>query len=183
VDASPTGLPWIDAVGAGLLILLAASGLWSGLWKQLMRTSGLAAAILVPRALAPGLAPQLASALPDLTERLAYGLLWAILFLTTLLAAGLLVRLGTKGLNALNLRFLDRLLGALLGLVTGLMVHGVVLLLLCQFAPAAWTRETLEGTTSLTLLDTLARRAELLLDAESMERICPWLDPIPGHIR
>ncbi|MAE29188.1 MAG: hypothetical protein CMJ87_09455 [Planctomycetes bacterium] len=183
MDPAPTGLAWIDTLGCGLLILLAIGGFWSGLWRQVMRTAGLVAAVLVPRAAAPLLAPRLGELLPDLSERSLTTVAWVVLFLVTLVLAGLLVSLGTKSLEVLHLRFLDRLLGSLVGLATGLVLHGVLLLILCQLAPPAWAHQTLEETHSLELLDVLARRAELILDEGSLELICPWLEPIPGRVR
>ncbi len=178
-----SGLAWIDTLGIGLLILLALGGFWSGLWRQVMRAAGLVEAVLVPRALAASLVPYATGILPELSPRSATTVAWVTLFLVTLVVAALLVRLGTKSLEVLRLRLVDRLLGSLVGLATGLVLHGVLLLILCQLTPPAWAQDTLVGTHSLNLLDILARRAEVLLDEESLEVICPWLDPIPGRVR
>jgi membrane protein required for colicin V production len=66
-----------------------------------------------------------------------------IIFLAVLILAGLLGRLARWAMKKAGLTTIDRLLGAVLGLVRGLLVVAVILVAMTAFAPAArWLDES-----------------------------------------
>jgi membrane protein required for colicin V production len=159
-----TGLAWIDWLGLGLLALFLVLGAVRGLWWQVMRLAGLALAIAVARAFGPLLEPRVSSLLgPDFSPRVAYGLVWVTLFIAALAVAALLGHLGRRALEAMQLGLADRFWGALVGALTGVLMHVALLVVLVQLAPEPWLRETLTDTGSERVLLAVGRRWQLVL--------------------
>ena len=114
----------LDIALITLLVVPAMLGLFKGLVNVAVAFIGLWLGFVVAGLLAPSLAPALGRRLGQgpLTEIVAYGLL----FVGTLLAAGLLGLLVTRSLRAMDLQWVNRLAGALTGLCCGLLLGGVV---------------------------------------------------------
>ncbi len=172
-------LPWIDMVGLGLVGLFLVLGLVRGLWWQVIRLLGVATAVGLARVLSPRLTPTVAESFPELSASITYGLVWFALFVSGLVVASLLGLIGKRALEAMQLGIVDRVGGGLAGVVTGLLFHSAVLVVLCGLGSDGWTERTMEGTKSALLLDTLTRRAPLIMHVEAAERVVPWV--FAGH--
>jgi uncharacterized membrane protein required for colicin V production len=176
-DASAGGLRWIDLLGLAVLTLFLVLGAMRGLWWQLVRLLGIVASVSVARALAPRLSPKLASLLPGLSPFLANGLAWLAILIACMIAVSMIGRLGHATLEAAQLGKFDRVGGALAGLASGVLVHAVILLCLCQVATSAWTVATVRGTRSQDLLDVVADHFPMLLDARAAESVRQIREP------
>jgi len=169
-EAASNGIAWIDQVGLGLVGLFLILGIWRGLWWQVIRLLGVVAAV----ALARSLTPRFSAAVEEATEfsaELSHGLVWFGLFLAGLIVASLLGMIGKKALEAMQLGLVDRAGGAFAGALTGLLLHSVVLVVICGLGTDTWSAGAIEGTRSAILLDTLSRKAPLLLDSYAAERL------------
>lgn len=170
-------LAWIDLVGLSLLAGLALLGFVRGLWWQVVRLLGLAAAVFCARGLTPTLAPRFTEWFPDMPERLAQGLVWFALFVAGLVVVSLFGLIGKKSLEVMQLGLADRLGGALAGVATAAVLHAAFLVLLLQLGPEEWTQDAMRDARSRTLLDSVARKVPLVVDAGTAERLEPWLAP------
>ena len=158
-------LATIDQVGLGIVVGLLILGLWRGLWWQVMRLLGLVGAVLCARWMAPKLAPRLSNQFPDLDERLAAGLPWLLVFLLGLAAAVGLAALGRRLIEALQLGLIDRTLGAVVGALSGALVHAALVAAIAQLAPAKIIEVELRNTWSEGLLEFVGRRFPIVVDA------------------
>ncbi|MBL8859509.1 MAG: CvpA family protein [Planctomycetes bacterium] len=166
---------WLDVLGLVVVGFFLLMGAYRGMWWQVIRLLGIVAAVSVARAAAPRLAPQFAAAFPDISERVATGIVWTLVILLGLLAIALVGRLGKVTLDAAHMGSIDRVGGALAGGLTGAMIHAAFVLCLCQTASAEWSVAEVRGTTSQRLVDSLGRKLPLFLDADAQERLEPWL--------
>jgi membrane protein required for colicin V production len=117
-------LGWVDWA---LLVVMGVSvvvGLWRGLVFELMSLLGWVVAYVAAQALAPTVAVWLPVGAPDAVWRPLAA--FALSFITVLLLWSLLARLVQLMLHATPLTAIDRLLGAVFGLLRG----GVLLLVL-----------------------------------------------------
>ncbi|MFT4539537.1 MAG: putative membrane protein required for colicin V production [Planctomycetota bacterium] len=171
VEESGSGLAWIDMVGlgfAGLFILL---GVWRGLWWQVIRLLGVIAAVGLARALTPRFYPTIQETFPEVGEGLTRGIVWFALFLTGLVIASLLGMLGRKALETMQLGMVDRVGGALVGALTGLLLHGAFLVGMVTLTTEEFCVDTLEGTGSEVFLGLVVTKAPLFLDTEAGEKL------------
>ncbi|MBL8863398.1 MAG: CvpA family protein [Planctomycetes bacterium] len=169
---SVSALPrWLDLFGFGLIVLFVVLGARRGLWWQLVRLLGLAAVIAVARALVPRLAPALGEALPELDPRIASGLVWLSILALGLALVALVGRLGKAAIEAAQLGLVDRAGGALAGALSGVLLHGLIVLLLVLLGPLEWARSAVQDTRSERLFDTLGRRLSLLEDVHASEAL------------
>ena len=166
---------WLDVLGLVVVTFFLLIGAYRGMWWQVIRLLGIVAAVSVARAAAPRLAPQLFAAFPDISLRVASGIVWTIVILLGLLAVALIGRLGKVTLDAAQMGSIDRVGGALAGGLTGAMIHAAIVLCLCQTASAEWSVAQVNGTTSQRLVDSLGRKLPLFLDAQAQETLDPWL--------
>lgn len=112
----------VDWVLLGVLLASMLVGAWRGLVFEVLSLAGWLAAFVVAQVLAP----QVAGWLPmgNASVPLRYAAAFALVFVLTVFAAGLLAWLVKKMIEAVGLRPIDRVLGAVFGLL-----RGVVLLL------------------------------------------------------
>ena len=167
-------LAWIDTVGLVLVGAMLLLGAFRGLWWQVIRLVGLIGAVVAARALSPQLAPHLADLFPDLPARLTSGVVWLVVFLAGLTAATLLGALGRKLLTTMQLGLVDRAGGALVGMVTGALVHVALVAVLSQLAPERWVGEHVGGTYSEVALDAAGTQWNLVVGpdaARELERL------------
>lgn len=162
---------WLDLVGLALVVLFVVLGARRGLWWQLVRLLGVAAVIATARALAPRLAPGFAAALPSLDPRIACGLVWLGILALGLAVIAIVGRLGKATIEAAQLGFVDRAGGAVAGALSGVLLHGALVLLLVLLGPADWARAAVQGTRSERLFDTLGRKLPLLEDVHAAETL------------
>lgn len=154
------GLGLTDGIFAGILLLSLVVGAWRGLVHELMSLAGWVAAFV----LAQWLAQDVAQWLPVWREAAAqvrYAASFVLVFVATVFAASLLSWLLRKVVDSAGLRPADRSLGAIFGLLRGvlvLMVLAVMVQLLGMHQEAWW----LESRTS-PFLDVLVRGIRPLL--------------------
>jgi membrane protein required for colicin V production len=127
---------WVMLVALLGSVLL---GAWRGLVFEVLSVAGWIAAFVVAQLFAP----QVASWLPmgNATEPLRYAAGFAMVFVATVFAAGLLAWLVKKMVEAVGLRPIDRMLGAIFGLLRGvilLLAVAVVIGMTPLHAHAAW---------------------------------------------
>ena len=170
---------WIDLLGLAVLTLFLALGAMRGLWWQIVRLLGILASVSVARALAPRLSPHLSSLLPGLSPLLANGLAWLALLIACMIVVSMIGRLGHATLEAAQLGTFDRVGGAVAGFASGILVHAVILLCLCQVATNAWTVAAVRGTRSQGLLDVVADHFPMLLDSRAAESVRQIREPAP----
>ncbi len=110
----------LDWIILAVLVLSLALGAWRGLVYEVLSLAGWAAAFVV----AQWLAPRAAAWLPmgQASEGLRYAAGFALVFIATVFAAGLVSWLVKKVIEAVGLRPVDRILGAAFGLLRGLVI-------------------------------------------------------------
>jgi membrane protein required for colicin V production len=162
-------LSWTGWVDWALLLVLAISvvvGLWRGLVFEVLSLLGWVAAYVVAQAFATSLSPLLPVGVPGGALNHAVG--FALVFIVALIVWALASRLLRMVIHATPLQAIDRLLGAVFGLLRGavllLAVATVVLLTPAQRSPAwqqsqgaAWLAALLQGLKPL-LPDAIARQ-------------------------
>jgi uncharacterized membrane protein required for colicin V production len=168
---------WLDVLGLAIVLYFLVVGARRGMWWQIVRLLGIVATVAVARAAAPRIAPHFAEAFPDLSVRVAGGIVWTIVILLGLLVVAIIGRLGKDSLDAVQLGTIDRVGGALAGGLTGVLVHAAIVLCLCQVTAAEWSVTQVRGTTSQRLVDSVGRKLPLFLDAHARETLEPWLTP------
>lgn len=166
-------LPWVDQIGAVVIVLFLLLGVWRGLWWQVIRLIGVVLAVALARTFTPRLAPGLQERFGEMSEGMSYGLVWLGIFLAGLVVGSLFGMIGKKALETMQLGLVDRAGGALAGALTGAILHTAFLVVMWNVAEHGWTERTLEGTRSAYLLDTLSRKANLVMDAQAAERYLP----------
>ncbi len=171
-------LHWIDIVGLGLLGLFGLLGALRGLWWQVIRLLGLAAAVIVARALAPRFGPEFQS-WSDLPAPVAHGIVWLLLFIAVLVIASLVGNLGKRTLVAVRLGPVDRFGGLLAGLLTALLVHAAFLVGISYFGKEVWASESLQHAESRRLLETVTTRLQLYVGEDDAARLRIWFEDEP----
>lgn len=168
------GTPWIDLVGLAIVLTFLVLGIKHGLVWQVTRLLGMLIAVAIARSVSPELTPKFKAAL-DLPDRACQGIVWLIVFAACLLIAAGIGMVGKRALEAVQLGPMDRAGGALAGAMTGVVVHSALMLLLMSVGSTQWSSRTFEGSRSAVVLDNLARKSNLLLNAQASERIVgPW---------
>jgi membrane protein required for colicin V production len=121
---------WAIIVVLGLSILLS---LWRGFVREAVSLAGWVAAFFIANMFVVAMTTALAQWIVNVSGR--YVAAYAILFVGTLLMAGLLGKLGTQVVHVTGLTLLDRLLGTVFGFARGIIVVLVLVYLLRQLAP------------------------------------------------
>jgi uncharacterized membrane protein required for colicin V production len=181
LDSTPasSGLSLVDLFGLGVIVLFLVLGALHGLWWQVVRLLGIVASVAVARAVAPRFSPALADGLPGLGNHAANGITWLFVLMIGLLAVAVVGRVGRASIGAAQLAPLDRVGGAVAGVISGGLVHVAFLLVACQIASPAWKAERLEGTQSEALLAAVGREIPVLLDAHAAESLPDSTEPGP----
>ena len=112
----------VDWAFLAVLVFSLALGAWRGLVYEVLSVLGWAVSFYVSQWLAPEVAARLP--LRSMGEPVRYAAAFVFIFVVSVFAAGLLAFLLKKLVEAMGLRPVDRTLGALFGLV-----RGVILLL------------------------------------------------------
>jgi membrane protein required for colicin V production len=147
---------WAIIVMVGLSILLS---LWRGFVREAVSLAGWVAAFFIANMFVVEMTTVLAAWIDNGTGR--YVAAYAILFVGTLLMAGLLSKLGTQVVHVAGLTLLDRLLGTVFGFARGVILVLVLVYLLRQLAPPqnlVW----LEQAQLMPHVDMLGQWAQLL---------------------
>ena len=124
-------LNFFDMIIMVLLVLFLLRGVMNGLLTEFFALLGLLGGMWYASYAHQDVVPYLVDVIrrPDWREFAAYG----VVFFTVLLAAGLLARVASKALSPAESSPLDKVLGAVLGLVRGMAVCSVCLVLLRHF--------------------------------------------------
>lgn len=129
-----TSLSWIDLAMLGVMVVSLLVGLWRGFVFEVLALAGWIVGFFVAQWYAADLAPHLPVGVPG--SPLNLGVAFALVFLATAIAWGLMAKVVRMLVRATPLSVPDRLLGAGFGVLRG----GVLLLVLAtvvSYTPAA----------------------------------------------
>lgn len=145
-------MPALDWIFVAVLLASLALGAWRGLVYEVLSVL----AWIVAFVLAQWLAPDVAQRLPmsGATEMIRYAAGFALVFIATVFASGLVAWLMKKLVESVGLRPMDRVLGAVFGLVRGviLLLAATVVMQMTPFKSSAWWQESTGVTASTTAL-------------------------------
>jgi membrane protein required for colicin V production len=134
---------WLDWIFAAIVAVSVMAAIAKGFVRELISLASLVIGLVVA---AIGY-PRAALWFEDLTKshEIALGLGFLVLFLGTLLLGGLVSLLARKLIKTAGIQWFDRFLGAVFGLVRGVLVDCILLLVLLAFAikPGAVQQSTL----------------------------------------
>lgn len=116
-----------DYTGLGIIGVSVLLSMMRGAMRELLGLAGWVAAFFAAKSYAEPLAPLLPDGIPNESWRLAAA--FVIIFLATLLVAGLLAIALSELMRKVGLGLLDRSLGALFGFARGVLIVGVLVLL------------------------------------------------------
>jgi membrane protein required for colicin V production len=151
------------------------AGVWKGLVREIFNIVGVLAAILLALTLATSLAPHMKRILPYDTSGYAESLI--LIFVATLIAAGLLGVLLTKVLEAAQLGGMNRALGGVFGLLRGMLIALFLVLGLTLFLPSG--SRVLSGSKLTPYLGMGARALAPLLPEQAEVTLRRRLDALP----
>jgi membrane protein required for colicin V production len=121
---------WVIVVVIAASVLLS---LWRGFTREAISLAGWVAAFLVANMFSAQLAMLLGDFIVSITGRFVVA--YAILFVLTLMVAGLLGKLGRQVVRVTGLSLLDRLLGTVFGFARGVIIVLVGVYLIRQLLP------------------------------------------------
>jgi membrane protein required for colicin V production len=136
---TPPALPWVDWALLAVLVLSVLVGLWRGVVFEMLSLAGWVAAYLAAQAGAPWLATQLPVGRPG--GAVNHAVAFAAAFLLALLVWSLAARLLRLAIHATPLQAIDRVLGAVFGLLRGvllLLAAATVVMLTPAAQSGAW---------------------------------------------
>lgn len=154
--AQLNGVDWVIIVVLTLSILLS---LWRGFAREALSLVGWVAAFMIANMFMDEMASLLAGWIVNITGRYVAG--YAILFVGTLIVAGVVVKLTAQLVRATGLTLLDRLLGTVFGFARGVILILVAVFVLRQLMPPGdllW----LDQSQLMPHLDMLAYWAQML---------------------
>jgi membrane protein required for colicin V production len=155
---------WAIIVVLGLSILLS---LWRGFVREAVSLAGWVAAFFIANMFVVAMTTALAQWIVNVSGR--YVAAYAILFVGTLLMAGLLGKLGTQVVHVTGLTLLDRLLGTVFGFARGIIVVLVLVYLLRQLAPPQ-NLKWLDQAQLMPHVDMLGQWVQLLFSRYKLEQ-------------
>ena len=154
-------MTWLDYLVIAVLIISTAWGIWRGLVHEVLSLVGWILAFVAGNLFAMPLAQMFPSAMrPELRVVVAF----LLIFVGTLVAAALLAAVFTKFIKVSVLHSLNRWLGALFGLLRGLLI----VLVLAMVA----------GLTSLPRKPDWTDSATGYSLAQTVIQLKPWLPPV-----
>jgi membrane protein required for colicin V production len=130
---NPAQFNAVDWVIIVVLILSTALSLWRGFAREALSLAGWVAAFIIANLFGGEMASLLAGAIDNVTGR--YVAAYAILFVGTLIVAGLLSKLVAQLVSFTGLTLLDRLLGMVFGFARGVILILVAVFVLRQLVP------------------------------------------------
>lgn len=124
---------WLDYVLIGLVLLSITGGAIRGLLKEVLPLVSLALGLLIAYKLSPQLRPFVLEWWDS--ETMAYVFCFVVIFIAAWVILGIASGLLYKLVKATAARPLDRLFGAVLGLIRGLAVAVVIVVAMLAFLP------------------------------------------------
>jgi len=168
-------MSWADALIIALVLLSAAAAAAQGFLFEAFSLAGVVIGYLLAawgyRAVAPWFAPYVSS--PWVANIAAF----LAVFAAVLLLAGVAARLARWGVKEAGLRWFDRLLGGVFGLLRGVLVVMVVALALASFAPGS---PLLARSRVAPYLLVLARAAVWVAPAQVRQQFRSGMDTLRG---
>jgi membrane protein required for colicin V production len=153
-------MTWIDYIVIAVLVLSVAWGAWRGLVHEVLSLAGWVLAFLAANLLAAPFAESFpANMRPELRVVAAF----VLVFIGTLVVATLASALVTRFIKVSVLHSLDRWLGALFGLIRGLVII-VALAMLAGLSPLPRSSVWTQSATGYSL-------------AQTVIQLKPWLPP------
>lgn len=128
-----TQLHWIDWIILLVIVLSVAISLWRGFVREAISLAGWVAAFIVANLLVEPMAAMLSELINNVTGR--YVVAYAILFVATLMLAGLAGILARQLVRATGLSVLDRVLGTVFGFARGVILILVLVFVARQLLP------------------------------------------------
>jgi len=134
-------MPALDWIFAGVLLFSLLLGLWRGLVHEVISLLGWIAAFVLAQWFAPAVAQHLPMA--GATEVIRYAAAFVLVFIATVFACSLLAFVIKKLMTAVGLAPADRLLGAIFGLLRGVVILLAVTVVvgMTPLHTADWWRE------------------------------------------
>jgi membrane protein required for colicin V production len=122
---------WLDWIFAAIVVASVVAAIMKGFIRELISLASLVIGLVV----AAVAYPRAALWFEDLTKshEIALGLGFLVLFLGTLLLGSLLSLLARKLIKSAGIQWFDRFLGAVFGLLRGVLVNCILLLVLLAF--------------------------------------------------
>lgn len=151
-----SAVDWVIIVLLTLSIMLS---LWRGFVREAISLAGWVAAFVIANMFVDEIAMLLARWIVNITGRYVVG--YAMLFVGTLILAGLLGRLGAQVVKVTGLSLLDRLMGTVFGLARGMIIILVVVYMLRQLVPPQ-DLQWLHHSQLMPHLDMVAQWAQML---------------------
>lgn len=170
---SVAGVAWLDIALLVCLAVAAWLGARRGIWWQFVRLLGIVATLALARAVAPRLAPGLQHYLDSLSPSVANGLMWGCILVLGLSVVTLVGRLGKLAMDGAEFTPLDRVGGALLGVVSMALFFAGAVVVTAQVASPEWNEKHLRSTRTQMLVENIARRIPNALDPMAFERAAP----------
>lgn len=132
----------LDWIFAALLLVSMLVGAWRGLVYEVLSLAGWVAAFLAAQWLASDVAARLP--MGEASETMRYAAGFILVFVGSLFVCGFLAWLTKKLVEAVGLRPVDRTLGAVFGVLRGLLVLLVLVVMagLMQLHQADWWQES-----------------------------------------
>jgi membrane protein required for colicin V production len=153
-------MTWLDYVVIAVLIISIAWGVWRGLVHEVLSLVGWILAFVAGNVFAMPLAERFPAAMrPELRVVVAY----VLIFIATLVVAALLAAIFTKFIKVSVLHSLNRWLGALFGLLRGLLII-VVLAMVAGLTSLPRKPDWTDSATGYSL-------------AQTVTQLKPWLPP------
>ena len=163
----PTTLTAVDCVVLGLVLLSMAFGFWTGFVWQFVRIAGLVLSVWVSWLYYPTVSKYLGAAMPDSVRNVVAA---AAIFVAVIVVCYLVSFLFHGVIDALKPEMPDRLLGAVFGLIKGVMFAGFLAFMLIRFLPAgSEARARVEGSKGAMAAATCVRAVLNILPIHSDE--------------
>ena len=125
---------WLDVLLGGMLVIFVCRSLWTGFSRSLASLLGVILGFWVAIHRFPSISFRLSPWIQDeMWRSLVSFLLIFLLVYLVFLIAGIMVQ---KMFKALRLGWIDRLLGAVVGLAKGLVLAGIIIFMLTIFLPS-----------------------------------------------
>ena len=148
-------MPALDWIFLAVLLASLLLGAWRGLVYEVLSLLSWVAAFV----LAQWLAPSVASRLPmsGASEMIRYAAGFVLVFIAVVMVVSLLAWLMKKLMSSVGLRPADRALGAMFGMVRGLVIvlAVTVVMVMTPLKSEAWWRESEGANVSVVVLQTL----------------------------
>jgi membrane protein required for colicin V production len=145
-------MPALDWIFLAVLLASLVVGAWRGLVYEVLSVLAWVAAFVLAQWLAPDVAQHLP--MSGATEMIRYAAGFMLVFIATVFASGLLAWLMKKLVESVGLRPMDRVLGAVFGLVRGviLLLTATVVMHMTPFKSSAWWQESTGAAVATTAL-------------------------------